>query len=377
MVGDAPLVTTGFDKVVDAFFRTIPDSGRSGASLSIWLGGAPIVEVWGGVADERTGRPFDADTLSCAFSCTKGVASVLIGMLMERGVMPPLDTPVVELWPQFGVHGKDRLTIGDALAHRGGLSAPRRDLTLDEASSDLLTADVLAAQAPLWPPGQHHQYHTLTHGALTAKLVMLATGRPIGRCLADDIAVPLHADFWLGLPESEDARITYLLDDPTPPPPKAGDPESIHWVERAASVFPLSPDAGFNDPRFRRAGLAGAGGMATASGLARIWSATVATTNGVRLLTDASVETLRRPRSVGPPRFADGPGPYQSWGAGVMVPSDWQRYLSPTSFGHDGAGGQVAFADPDAKIGFAYLTNQMGGGERGTSIIRALARALG
>jgi CubicO group peptidase (beta-lactamase class C family) len=377
MMEHQPLVASGFGEVADAFFRTIVNDDRTGAALSVWVEGVPVVELWSGVADARDRRIFGFDTLSVIFSCTKGIASVLIGMLIERGSMPSFDTPVVEVWPEFGAHGKDRVTIGDVLAHRGGVSAPRRDLTTEEALDSLVVADALAVQAPLWPPGEHHQYHTITHGAITAKLVALATGQSIGRCFASEIARPLEADAWIGLPESEESRVAYLVDDASPPVAQEGDPEAVYWVERASNVNGAPGAHVYNKPRLHRAELPGAGGIATASGLARIWSATVTTTNGVRLIDDDTVDALREVRSEGSPYFVVGPPPYQSWGAGVMVPSDWQRYLSPISFGHDGAGGQVAFADVDAKVGFAYLTNRMEEGERGRSIVRAISRALG
>lgn len=370
------LVADGFGAVADAFHRTVPNPLRSGAALSIWLDGAPVVELWSGLADPAAGRRFHAGTLSRIFSCTKGVASVCIGMLLERGAIPSLETPVADLWPEFAVHGKDRVTIGDALAHRAGLSAPRRQLSDAERFDDLAIAEVLAAQEPLWKPGEHHQYHTITHGAIASKLVMLATGRPLSQVLAQEAAAPLAADIRLGLPPSEESRLSGLLDDPEPAPAAQGDPESIAWNERALTLNgSLSPDLG--DPALIRAALAGVSGVATASGLARIWSATVTRTMGVRLVNDTTAELLRTPRSAGTPRFPDSSGPWQSWGAGVMIPSDWQRYLSGASFGHDGAGGQVAFADGDARLGFAYLTNQMGDGKRGTSIIRRLSRVLG
>ena len=72
-----------------------------------------------------------------------------------------------------------------------------------------------------------------------------------------------------------------------------------------------------------------------------------------------------------------GPPPYQAWGAGVMISSEWDPYLTPASFGHDGAGGQVAFADPDARVGFAYVTNRLLDMERGISVVTALRDALG
>jgi CubicO group peptidase (beta-lactamase class C family) len=368
------LVETGFGEVADAFARTVDDDGRRGAALSVWVDGKPVVELWGGVADERTGRPFTADTLAVTFSCTKGMASVLVAMLLERGLLPPLDTPIVEIWPEFGAHGKDRVTIGDALAHRAGLSAPRRDLTITEVLDNLLTADAIARQEPLWTPGDHHQYHALTHGAITAKLVTLATGQSIGRCFDEHIARPLTADAWIGLPDSEQPRVARFVLDPVEEVPPTDD---TYWVERAINLgCGLTLDA-FNDPPFHRAGLAGVAGIATATGLARMWSATVTPTDGVRLIDDKTVDALRAVRSHGTPFFA-GPPPYQAWGAGVMVPSDWERYLSPSSFGHDGAGGQVAFADVDAKVGFAYLTNRIAPDwDRGKSVIAALARALG
>jgi CubicO group peptidase (beta-lactamase class C family) len=374
--GHEPLVAPGFGNVADAFLRTIADDGRSGAAMSVWIDGAPVIDLWGGVADVRTGRPFTFDTLSVTWSCTKGIASVLIAMLVERGMMPPYDTPVIKLWPEFGAHGKNQVTIGDALAHRGGLSAPLRDLTLEEAIYPLRMADVLAAQAPLWPPNEHHQYHAVTHGALTAKLVTLATGRSIGRCLDDLVAKPLDADIWLGLPESEEPRVTHMVEMETLSAPPEGDPDTLGWLDRALTLGGAITLDNFNEPRFHQAEFAGVSGIATANGLAKMWSATVAPTNGVRLINEETVDALRETRSKGPGYFPQ-PPPYQSWGAGVMVPSEWQWYLSPNSFGHDGAGGQVAFADVEAKVGFAYLTNRMGDWDRGKSVIKALSRALG
>ncbi|MEU7748273.1 serine hydrolase domain-containing protein [Nonomuraea sp. NPDC049158] len=371
------LVETGFDKVADAFSRTVAGDGRAGAALSVWIDGTPVVDLRAGVADERTGRAFTSDTLVLTYSCTKGMASVLVAMLMERGALPALDTPLVELWPEFGVHGKDGVTIGDALAHRTGLSAPRRDLTFEEVLDNLLTADALAAQEPLWAPGEHHQYHAVTHGAITAKLVTLGTGQVIGRCFEEHVARPLKADVWIGLPDSQEPRVARVVTDALEEATPTGDPEAIFWLERAINLGCGLTIDHLAEPRFRRAGLAGVTGMATASGLARMWSATVTPTNGVRLINDDTVHALREVRSEGAPYFFVGPPPYQSWGAGVMVPSDWQRYLSPASFGHDGAGGQVAFADPEARMGFAYLTNRMGDWDRGKSVVAALAQALG
>lgn len=242
---------------------------------------------------------------------------------------------------------------------------------------DRRLADVLAAQEPLWPAGSHHMYHTVTHGAITAKLVRIATGKSIGTYL-DDVAVPLGADIHIGLPATEDARVSALvMDDLADETPSSSDAEALRWTARASELFGQFSLENLSDPSMHRLELAGMGGVATAAGLAKFWSATVVETEGIRLIDDATVRDLSALRSSGPGYFAgDSPPPFQAWGAGVMVPSDWTPYLSEASFGHDGAGGQVAFADPMSGVGFAYLTNKWGDWQRGISVIKALREAL-
>src|SRR4029079_1546755 len=140
----------------DAFEKTIDPDGRTGAALAVWMDGAPVVDLCAGSAAPGGAVPFVPNTLNLIASCTKGIAAVLIAMLVERGRLPSLDTPMAEVWPEFGAHGKDRISIGDVLAHRAGLSALRADLSLEEALDDRILAGALARQEPLWSPGEHH-----------------------------------------------------------------------------------------------------------------------------------------------------------------------------------------------------------------------------
>jgi CubicO group peptidase (beta-lactamase class C family) len=181
----------------------VTDTDHGGAALSIWVEGQPVVETQTGVADARTGRPWAENTLTATFSCTKGIASLLVAMLIDRGAIPSLEVPLSTIWPDFGTPGKGEISLGDALAHRAGVSAPRQDLALNEILDGVTLAAALAAQEPLWPPGTHHQYHTMTHGVITEQVVARVTGRSIGRFLADEVAGPLDADMWIGLPERE------------------------------------------------------------------------------------------------------------------------------------------------------------------------------
>ncbi|MGA0566367.1 serine hydrolase domain-containing protein [Rathayibacter sp. KR2-224] len=375
------VVERGYEPVASAFYATIADGGTAGAAVCVLMNGRLVVSLAAGTADPVTGAPFTTGTLVPVASVTKGLASVVIARLVESGRLPSYDTKIEDVWPEFAAHGKGKITMGDLLAHRAGVSAPREALSKDVYLDSLATADVLAAQEPLWAPGTGHQYHAFTHGALTSKLAQMATGRTLGALFAEEVTGPLAVDAWIGLPSERDERVAALIRDPDSgtegqpsQPPEFGSPG--FWVDRAMDlgagldlVSLLSSEGG------RRAELPGVNGIASAAALATIWSSVVVPTRGIRLLSDEAVCDLRRPRSAGPSVFA-GPPPYQSWGAGVMVPSHWQWYLSETSLGHDGAGGQVAFADPYTGIGFAYVTNQLGDWDRGKAVVAALSRAV-
>ncbi|GAA1970365.1 serine hydrolase domain-containing protein [Microbacterium deminutum] len=362
-----------FGRVADAFLATITEPERSGAAVAVYVEGELVAALHGGTSDARTGRPFTADTVVPVFSATKGLSSVLVAMLVARGDLPDYDSRIGLVWPAFQAHGKGDVSIGDVLAHRAGVSAPVRDLTEDELLNPLAMADAIATQEPLRTPGTSHQYHAVTHGALTAQLVSIGSGLSVGEMLATAAAGPLDADVWIGLPDALSDRVALLMTAPE------GDPEEpspdAYWIDRAITLGGVFDLMRMNEPLLQKAELPAVGGIASATGLARFWSAAVTSTAGIRLLSDQTAVELSRLRSAGPTHFAGEP-PYMQWGAGVMVSSEWDRYLTPASFGHDGAGGQIAFADPDAKVGFAYVTNLLGDWDRGKSVVAALEDSL-
>lgn len=377
----------GFEAVADAFTAAFAGRPSMGAALAIRVGGTPVVSLWGGIADDRDGTPWTQDTASVIFSCTKGLMSILIARLVEEGRLD-YDAPVSRYWPEFAAAGKDAVTVRQAVSHQAGLSAPQADWQLADMLDWNAATQLLAAQQPLWQPGTGYAYHALTHGWLTGELVRRVTGLSPGAYFAQLVTGPLEADAWIGLPDDVTAPIAHLhvgediiaLWRAEAARLQGGRP---NWVYRAmtlgAAMPPslVTPDGGFNDPRVRRAEIPGAGGIATAEALAAIWSATVCETDGIRLL---APETVRRATAVetsGPPVFDPLP-PFSRWGMGFQLDSDSRRYLGPRSFGHDGAGGQVGFADPEHEVGFGFITNLMEGpGDlRATAIIDTVRAAL-
>ncbi|MDO7883462.1 serine hydrolase domain-containing protein [Salinibacterium soli] len=381
-------VEPGFEGVRDAFAAGFDAKPGMGAALAVRLEGRTVVDLWGGVADERTDRPWQEATPSVIFSCTKGLMAILAARLVQEGRLD-YSAPVAQYWPEFARAGKESVTVRDILAHRSGVSAPRVDLTVDDIVDWDRVVGALAEQEPLWEPGTGYAYHAITHGWLVGEVIRRVTGVSPGRYFAQLVAEPLGVDAWIGLPADFEAEVAHLQVGPTlveltRQQAAARTPGVVDWSERAMTLGgALAPelvevDGGFNDARIRAAEIPGAGGIATARALATIWSSVIVPTEGVRLLDDDVIAAATRVQSEGAPVW-DVPGPWPRWGMGFQLDSEPRRYLTARGFGHDGAGGQCAFADPGAGVGLAYLTNRMEAidDRRATSVVDAVRDALG
>ncbi|HET9078884.1 MAG TPA: serine hydrolase domain-containing protein [Acidimicrobiales bacterium] len=377
-----------FATVRDAFEANFTERGDLGAAFCLYAGGRKVVDLWGGTADARTGRPWQEDTLALVYSTTKGVSAICTHLMAQRQELD-LDAPVVQYWPEYGVEGKAATTVADLLSHRAGLPVLEPRLPADQALAWDPAVQTLAAQRPLWEPGTRHGYHAVTFGWLVGEVVRRATGRSLGRYLAEEVAGPLGLDLWIGLPEPEEGRVSRLR--ASPPPRLSRDelaalpPERVEQLRAMASpasltsraLNPTDPPFNFNQRAVHAAELPAANGIATARALAKLYATTVGEVDGVRLLRPDTVAAATVERSAGPDAvlLLD-----NRFGAGFFLPSPFSPLLGPRSFGHSGAGGSLAFADPDAGIGFAYVMNQMqqnlAADPRPAALIDAVRRCL-
>lgn len=373
-------VAPGFEPVADAFEASFDGHPAMGAALHVVQDGESVVNLWAGVADARSGRVWTARTPSVVFSCTKGLVSIMAARLVQEGRLD-YTAPVARYWPEFAAASKDHVTVGQALAHQAGLSAPRVDLTEDDLVDWDRVVALLAAQEPLWPPGSGYAYHALTHGWVAGEIIRRVTGQSVGRYFETLITGPLGVDAWIGLPDAMADEAAHLQVSP---------PLSALWADEANKPVPnwpykamtlghalpadlVSEHGGFNKQRIRAAEIPGAGGIATAEALATIWSATVVPTRGVRLIEAPVIAAATATQSSGVSVFGGEP-PYSRWGYGFQLDSEARHYLADGNFGHDGAGGQVGFADPTRRIGFGFVTNWMMGPEdrRAAHVLDAL-----
>lgn len=350
-----------FERVRDAFAGNFSERGEVGASLCVIVDGEPVVDLWGGHADAERARAWERDTIANVYSSTKGVAALAAAMLADRGDLD-VERPVVDYWPEFGQAGKDAITVRQLLTHEAGLAG------VDEKLPDLAVLDweymigAMERQAPLWTPGEGLGYHAVTYGWLMGEVIRRIAGKTCGEFVRDEIAGPLGVDFFIGLPESEDARTAEMI------PPDGGNP-----IEQPDPDSLAGKALGFVNPRvagtvnsrgWRAAELPAANGHGNGRALARIYAAMArgGELDGVRLLSSDGVAAATA-HAVSADDLVLGFPVKRALGFIISLPGGRYEWgPNPNAYGHSGAGGSIGLADPDAKIGFGYVMNQMSAG---------------
>ncbi|WP_016908684.1 serine hydrolase domain-containing protein [Streptomyces xiaopingdaonensis] len=369
----------GFGAVADAFARNFADFPELGAATAVYVGGRRVADLWGGVADEATGRAWRQDTPVPVFSCAKGAVSVCAHLLAQEGRLD-LDAPVARYWPEFARHGKEAVTCRTVLGHRAGLPALDAVLTFEEIAAWSPVVRALEEQKPLWEPGTAHEYHGHVFGFVIGEVVRRVTGSTPGAYFRRAVGEPFGLRAWIGLPAEEQEARALLAEAEGRP---AG-PGPEHLLTRivtmnGALAFPgLHEPHGWNDPELLGTELPGAGATASADGLAGLYAA-AATGIGdrQRLLTPATLTDATGEVSSGEGWLGFDAG--ARWGSGFLLDSSFRPLLGPRSFGNDGAGGQLGFGDDEFGVGFAYVANRMvgHGDARANRLVAAVRSCLG
>ncbi|MEV6130306.1 serine hydrolase domain-containing protein [Streptomyces violaceusniger] len=370
----------GFGGVAEVFARNFEEFPELGAAVTVFAGGRKVVELWGGVADQGSGRAWERDTAVPVFSCAKGIVSVCAHLLAQEGRLD-LDAPVSRYWPEFGRYGKEAITCRMVLGHRAGVPVLDRVLTFEEIADWAPVIRAVEGQTPLWEPGASYEYHGHVFGFLIGEVIRRITGHTPGAYFRQAVGDPLGLRAWIGLPTAElDGRARLVEAEGRP-----GMPGPEHLLTRivtmnGALVFPgLDEPHGWNDPALLGMELPGAGATASASGLAGLYAAAVTGIEGHRrLLSPETVTDAVREISSGKGWLGFDMG--ARWGSGFLLDSpSFRPMLGERSFGNDGAGGQFAFGDDEFGVGFAYVANRMigHGDARATRLVAAVRECLG
>jgi len=326
-----------------------------------------VVDVWGGLADETTGRKVDGDTLFPVFSVTKAVTATALHIQAERGLVN-YDTPIAHYWLEFAAQGKDKGTVRDALTHRIGIPQMPEGVTPEQMCDWEWMVQRLANTKPLFTPGTKSAYLAYTFGWIIGEVVRRTDPkrRPFGRFVQEEICAPLRIDnLWLGIPDAVEPRVAKLTNIPRPAPGAPGLPPE------ALIPIAIPPQVGviqkvFGRPDVRRACIPGAGGIMNARSAARFFAmlANGGELNGVRLLSEERVRSFSVPR---PNREEFDPvvwrvlnlGMGGFWLGGDQPSAPPVVGRNPHTICHPGAGGSIGWADLDAHLAVAICHNRM------------------
>ena len=360
-------VAPGFEGVADTFAANFARRGELGGACCAYVEGTKVVDLWGGIRNAGTGDAWERDTMVIVFSATKGLAAMTLALAHSRGWLD-YEAAVSTYWPEFAQGGKERITVRQLLAHHAGLYA--LDQTVDRntvADLDRLAA-ILARQRPAWPPGTRQAYHGITLGYYEGELLRRVDPRhrSLGTFFHEEIARPLGLDVYIRLPEDiPESRLATIA--------RPGKREIFrHFPLRLAldtmnprskivralrgSELPIDPVRVYA----RNLEVPSGGAVGTARGIAGAYSEFA--TGGHRLgLSAATLELLAAPATPSANGFYDECMKGEArFSLGFMKPSPPLEFGGPRAFGSPGAGGAMGFADPTARLGYAYVTSRMG-----------------
>ena len=383
-------VSRGFETVREAFAENFARRGELGGACAAYQRGEKIVDLWGGIRNRQTGESWERDTMVVVHSATKGLAAMTLAVAHSRGWLD-YDERVATYWPEFAQHGKETITVRQLLAHQAGLFAFDEPVDRSVVADLDLLAMVLARQKPTWEPGTRQAYHALTLGFYEGELLRRVDPRhrSLGRFFHDEIAAPLGEDVYIRLPEEVPNARLAPLSPPTPLRMLTGFPfrfmlEAINRRSNISRALSNPGSAVYLDGQrvyARDFEVPSGGGVGTARGIAHAYGAFAA--GGRELgLRQETLDLLAAPATPPTCGFFDEcmktDGVQFSLGFTKSTPM--LRFGSARSFGAPGAGGSLGFADPEAGIGYGYVTSQMGtaltGDPRDVALRQALYSAL-
>jgi CubicO group peptidase (beta-lactamase class C family) len=363
-------ISKGYETVRDVFHDNFSRRRELGGACCVYRHGEKVVDLWGGIRNKATGEPWEEDTMVLVHSTTKGLAAMTLAVAHSRGWLD-YEERVCKYWPEFVQAGKDKITVRQLLAHQAGLHA--FDETVDRnvvADLDRLAA-IMARQKPAWEPGTRQAYHAISLGFYESELLRRVDPqhRSLGQFFQDEIASPLGLDFYIRLPESVPDSMLAKLEQPSLIARLLGLPVRLQldaFNRRSHLYRALVANPGTDLSRDERRVYArnfevpSGGGVGTARAIARAYS--VFATGGRELRLRPETMLLLTASAIPAARgFYDEclRGDIQ-YLLGFMKPSPLWPFGHAGSFGAPGAGGSLGYADPEAGIGYAYVTNQMG-----------------
>lgn len=338
-------------------------AGEIGMQIVVYKNGKQVVDVWGGLAEEKTSRKVERNTIFNVFSVTKAVTNVALQIQAERGLID-YNKPVAHYWPEFAANGKAKCTVRDALSHRAGIPQMPDGVTPEKMADYGWMVKQLAAMAPMYEPGTTNAYHSYTWGWLISEIVCRTDPkkRDFNRFIQEEVCRPLGiTDLWMGIPNSAEPRVAKMYGTAGVRDPNV--PSDALFLKSIPEIVTTSPEV-WELPFIRRACIPGAGAICNANSMGRFWAllANGGELDGVRLLSPERIRACSVPRPN-----TDQIDPILNSRPNISSLGFWLRGSgssvgsSPHLLAQTGAGNNIGWADPDSRLAVSITHNKFGG----------------
>ena len=354
----------GFEEVRHELARNFAERGEIGAAVAAYWRGEKVVDLWGGRRRPHDDAPWNEDTMVVVYSTTKGLASMTLAVAASRGWLD-YEAPVARYWPEFAQNGKAEVTVRQLVGHEAGLVVLDEKLSIDRLRDLDDLAQLLARQRPAWPPGTRHGYHAMTIGLYMQEIVRRVdpSHRTLGRFFHEEIAAPLGLEFYIGLPPEIPSERLATMQPLTAARAIRALPRAprellrrVMWPWSLLRKSMLFTDVDWNDRSNLEVENPAGNGVGTARSIARAYAAFA--DGGAELgITPEIFATLTAiPGAAYHDEVIGVPACYS---LGFLRPAPRGMFgASRRAFGTPGAGGSFGFADPDARVGYAYVMNK-------------------
>ena len=344
-----------FERVREAFAANFDQGLDAGASVAVTVRGEPVVDLWGGGANDDGTRPWERDTIVNVYSTTKTMTAVCALVLADRGELD-FWAPVAKYWPEFAANGKEKIEVRHLMSHTAGLPGWDTQITVEDLYDWEKVTSLLAAQAPWWEPGTASGYHAITQGNLVGEVVRRISGKSLGQFFASEVAGPLGADFYIGLDAKHDARVADLI-----PPTELGGALAAGADTVAGRVFRW-PTMNALDSRtrgWRAAEIPAANGHGNARSIARVHTALAngGEAWGKQLLSSKGCDTIFE-EQINNTDLVLGMPLRHGIGFGLNSP-EAPLGPNPRTCYWGGWGGSLALIDFDAHVVIAFAMTKM------------------
>ncbi|MDS4040003.1 MAG: serine hydrolase domain-containing protein [Candidatus Competibacter sp.] len=368
---------TRFSAVADQLSANVDSGADIGASVAVTVDGHLVVDIWAGWADETKATPWQSDTITNVWSCTKTVTALAALVLVDRGELDVFK-PVAHYWPEFAAKGKGAIEVRHLLSHTSGVSGWEQPVEIADLYDWEKSTSMLAAQAPWWEPGSASGYHDRSFGHLVGEVIRRITGQKLGEFVASEIAGPLGADFHIGLDPSQFRRVSNVIPFQGPLPiDLVTDHDSVSYKTLSGPAW--EPSVSWTT-EWRQADIGAANGHGNARSLARLLSVVACRgeVDGIHLLSPSTCDLIFREQANGVDLVIGVP---LRFGIGYALKNESIPCLPDgrvCTWG--GWGGSIVVVDLDRRMTVSYVMNRMEGGlggERGPDFVRAAYAALG